>query len=463
MGNQPSRPPPGPSLSSSSGLALGVVGAAALLLALLNASRSEPSRARRRSLHEQVSSFRPSSGPDGHVSERRSQLADPSCLLCMSASPDGLILPCGHSDVCFDCLRRHVLTLPAAGTVAGNAICPICRIPVEAISQKSWPGAGNRMRTMNSNEIRAERRRRALQSDMSAAASAPRSMVGHRLPFSGAPASASSGARPVVAASTLPPDGEDDDDEPDAQQYASDDSSEEDLEQDEDEEEESDDSAYEEQQETYRRLPPCPLVLNLSPRDVNDGETCCLPGCNKKPRVQCGHCLSIHARYCSKEHQETAWQRAPYHGSRGCGSFLARVARAVDFSVAGMHIRLRPRRETSHVDPYKQWGFNIFARFQCPLQRQHRWFSARSFVDISLQDMRILRVYLQKCRICDEETTPIIELDTLTERLVGLFQWLRDLREGQAKAPSDGHGHETPPHRSDLCSRCDYGANSHAH
>ena len=71
------------------------------------------------------------SGPEisaDHLAKPAIELEDQdhTCIICMDAPRSGVaFLPCGHAVVCPDCSRL---------VMASNALCPMCREPIQQIS-----------------------------------------------------------------------------------------------------------------------------------------------------------------------------------------------------------------------------------------------------------------------------------------------------------------------------------------
>jgi hypothetical protein len=54
------------------------------------------------------------------------------CVVCMSASADGVLMPCGHSGICYECALQ-MLMKDANNGADNNAACHLCRENIEQI------------------------------------------------------------------------------------------------------------------------------------------------------------------------------------------------------------------------------------------------------------------------------------------------------------------------------------------
>jgi hypothetical protein len=103
----------------------------------------------------------------------------------------------------------------------------------------------------------------------------------------------------------------------------------------------------------------------------------------------------------------------------------------------------------------RQW--NGHAKFKCQ-HCQHQWTSYHTQVDANWRQMRITRIYKQKCTKCQTPCVPIA-FENFDEWMETLIEQIRDPdppRRQQAKKKG-------PQHLAELCEACQYGANPHRH
>nr|XP_054750695.1 uncharacterized protein LOC129256543 [Lytechinus pictus] len=92
------------------------------------------------------------------------------------------------------------------------------------------------------------------------------------------------------------------------------------------------------------------------------------------------------------------------------------------------------------------------------------WNTYQAHAVIDLKRQRIVRIYNQKCKKCDQENKPKFDESVFREmvnKALEMEKKFRNPQKASLKRPGfygDDDGYGGPPHESSLCEKCGYGA-----